>query len=81
MVVKSYESKSTVDRLKELEKIVFKTHNPLTTQDVMRSIEEHDAKVRADEREKVLKEVIETLGNDYWNIAKIQGLRGGNDTI
>lgn len=39
MVVKSYESKSTVDRLKELEKIVFKTHNPLEVQDVMKNVE------------------------------------------
>lgn len=41
MVVKSYESKSTVDKLKELEKIVFKTHSPLTLQEVMKNVEEY----------------------------------------
>lgn len=30
---------------------------------------------RADERAKVLDEVIKTLGNDYWSIAKIEQLK------
>lgn len=34
-----------------------------------------EEKIRADERQKVLDEVIKTLGNDYWNIAKIEQLK------
>lgn len=38
-------------------------------------IETHDEHIRAYERAKVLDEVIKTLGNDYWNIAKIQQMK------
>lgn len=34
-------------------------------------LEEHDKQIRAE----MLEEVIKTLGNDYWNIAKIQQLK------
>lgn len=46
--------------------------------DAKKVFQKSEEDIRADERAKVLEEVIKTLGNDYWNIAKIQELKEQN---